>query len=419
MERKSARSDKKHKKLEESSSGEKHRAKKEDVSDDSSDPEDDRAAETKSKVKKFTEKERTDLFTKHSKGMAKIKCFCCLKTLWLNKEFDCGHILPAWAGGSHEAENIRIVCRRCNGAIGSGHMYAYIVDREFWKNGSPFTDDLVYEPRWERRKNIPKVITKESIRKFMHDKKKTYGKQISKIAKLRKTQYMFQPTPLRKTHLRKISLYSIKRCFIKMRDNGLLIVGSRGMYIISPLWERVLREIESIRPEIVSYDDVLSHPGHVFQELLGMFSDDCTQLCFGDEIAIKTIVDYCVIERTTKPWTPLLLSIRKRVNKLHPGNYDMCIVRLFRNGKSYTLPYYEKTKDTPIVCLSLGEARRFHQHWNDRHLFEWMTNNSMKVFKPTHEYYSHSIFQDDEVTLPHITVTFVNSTEYSRHLSEM
>jgi uncharacterized Zn-finger protein len=48
-------------------------------------------------------------------------CYVCTKKI-NSKDFECGHIIAESKGGTTDIENLRPVCRTCNGSIGSKNM---------------------------------------------------------------------------------------------------------------------------------------------------------------------------------------------------------------------------------------------------------------------------------------------------------
>jgi len=56
----------------------------------------------------------------------KHKCFCCKKITIKIVDFEAGHVLSEFNGGSNEISNFRPICRNCNLSMGTMHMEDYI-----------------------------------------------------------------------------------------------------------------------------------------------------------------------------------------------------------------------------------------------------------------------------------------------------
>ena len=56
----------------------------------------------------------------------KHKCFCCKRTTIKINDFEAGHILSEFNGGTNEISNFRPICRSCNLSMGTTHMEEYI-----------------------------------------------------------------------------------------------------------------------------------------------------------------------------------------------------------------------------------------------------------------------------------------------------
>ena len=48
-------------------------------------------------------------------------CFCCGREV-TQQNFEAGHILSVAHGGSDKLSNLRVICRNCNGSMGTVHM---------------------------------------------------------------------------------------------------------------------------------------------------------------------------------------------------------------------------------------------------------------------------------------------------------
>ena len=56
----------------------------------------------------------------------KHKCLCCKHETIRNTDFEAGHVLSEFHGGTNEISNLRPICRPCNSSMGTMHMVDYI-----------------------------------------------------------------------------------------------------------------------------------------------------------------------------------------------------------------------------------------------------------------------------------------------------
>jgi len=56
----------------------------------------------------------------------KHRCLCCKKETIKITDFEAGHVLSEFHGGTNEIENLRPICRPCNSSMGTTHMVEYI-----------------------------------------------------------------------------------------------------------------------------------------------------------------------------------------------------------------------------------------------------------------------------------------------------
>ena len=54
------------------------------------------------------------------------RCWCCdVTSIGGASGWDCGHIIPVARGGSDDIDNLRPICRGCNGAMGTDNMLEF------------------------------------------------------------------------------------------------------------------------------------------------------------------------------------------------------------------------------------------------------------------------------------------------------
>jgi len=79
------------------------------------------------KKKKIPKHIKTLIWNKYiGDDIMKHKCLCCKKETIRNTDFEAGHVLSEYNGGSNEIDNLRPICRLCNASMGTMHMIDYI-----------------------------------------------------------------------------------------------------------------------------------------------------------------------------------------------------------------------------------------------------------------------------------------------------
>jgi 5-methylcytosine-specific restriction endonuclease McrA len=53
-------------------------------------------------------------------------CYCCKKKVITMRNFEAGHVISDRDGGQPTVDNLRPICRECNGSMGSQHMENFI-----------------------------------------------------------------------------------------------------------------------------------------------------------------------------------------------------------------------------------------------------------------------------------------------------
>ena len=83
--------------------------------------------EKKSKKKTIPKHIKTLIWNKYiGEDIIKHKCLCCKKETIKNTDFEAGHVLSVFHGGTNEIDNLRPICRPCNASMGTMHMVEYI-----------------------------------------------------------------------------------------------------------------------------------------------------------------------------------------------------------------------------------------------------------------------------------------------------
>ena len=84
-------------------------------------------SEKKSKKKTIPKHIKTLIWNKYiGEDIIKHRCLCCKKETIKNTDFEAGHVLSVFNGGTNELDNLRPICRPCNASMGTMHMVEYI-----------------------------------------------------------------------------------------------------------------------------------------------------------------------------------------------------------------------------------------------------------------------------------------------------
>lgn len=75
------------------------------------------------------------------------KCFCCRTCLISQLDFQCGHVISENKGGKIEVDNLRPICKTCNGSMGTRNMFNYINEFKLWGYSiEPISEEDVIKP---------------------------------------------------------------------------------------------------------------------------------------------------------------------------------------------------------------------------------------------------------------------------------
>ena len=81
----------------------------------------------KNKKKNIPKHIKTIIWNKYiGEDIIKHRCLCCKKEIIRNTDFEAGHVLSVFNGGTDEVDNLRPICRPCNASMGTMHMIEYI-----------------------------------------------------------------------------------------------------------------------------------------------------------------------------------------------------------------------------------------------------------------------------------------------------
>ena len=82
---------------------------------------------------KIPKKVRTETWHKYiGPDIAQHKCLCCKKSTIKMLDFECGHVQSYATGGSQEIDNLRPICKQCNGSMGITNMIDFVKKHGFY-----------------------------------------------------------------------------------------------------------------------------------------------------------------------------------------------------------------------------------------------------------------------------------------------
>jgi alkylated DNA repair dioxygenase AlkB len=132
---------------------------------------------------------------------------------------------------------------------------------------------------------------------------------------------------------------------------------------------------------------------------------------YGDEGATYS---YSGTTRYPKPWTPLLLEIRERVEQAADVRYNSLLVNQYRDGKDSVSWHSDDESglghNPSIASVSFGAIRAFQlRHRQDKHLRHTidLAPGSLLVMQgPTQHYWHHQVPKTSRLVGPRINLTF-------------
>ncbi|MBK6576499.1 MAG: alpha-ketoglutarate-dependent dioxygenase AlkB [Sandaracinaceae bacterium] len=117
--------------------------------------------------------------------------------------------------------------------------------------------------------------------------------------------------------------------------------------------------------------------------------------------------------KVARPWTPLLLAVRQRVEAAVGSTFNACLLNLYRNGDE-GMSWHSDDEGalgrTPtIASLSLGARRRFDlRHKADRRKVSLVLDSGQLVVMAgvTQRHWEHALPKTKQVRTPRINLTF-------------
>jgi alkylated DNA repair dioxygenase AlkB len=133
---------------------------------------------------------------------------------------------------------------------------------------------------------------------------------------------------------------------------------------------------------------------------------------YGDEGKFYT---YSRITMNPTPWTPILLSIKKRVEDIAKISFNSVLINLYRHGKD-SMAWHSDDEpelgENPIIAsVSFGETRKFQLRHKFNKTLEKVELNlnhgSLLIIQgKTQEFWQHQIPKTAKYVMPRINLTF-------------
>lgn len=163
-----------------------------------------------------------------------------------------------------------------------------------------------------------------------------------------------------------------------------------------------------------------------FQELLNNINWRQERIkMFGKEVELprltawygneNKVYKYSGISMNPNIWTPTLVTIKEKVEKVVKLNFNSVLVNLYRDGKDYVSWHSDdeiELGDNPtIASVSLGATRRFQlKHKSNKNLDKvevMLTHGSLLIMKgTTQHFWKHQVPKTAKVLSERINLTF-------------
>lgn len=169
--------------------------------------------------------------------------------------------------------------------------------------------------------------------------------------------------------------------------------------------------------------DVVSsaHLVKVLQQSLVWESDQL--IMFGKRITTRRKVawvgdldcsyTYSGVQKNPQVWTPELIQIKTRFEKMTQTAFNSCLLNLYHDGNDGMGWHSDDEKEldaqAPIASLSLGAKRKFafRNKENKSTVSVFLENGSALIMHaPTQDYWQHSLLKTKTVHEPRINLTF-------------
>ena len=122
---------------------------------------------------------------------------------------------------------------------------------------------------------------------------------------------------------------------------------------------------------------------------------------------------YSGVKRNPQAWTPELLSMKTRLEKLAQSEFNSCLLNFYHDGAD-GMGWHsddEKELDTksPIASLSLGSTRKFafRHKINKSTISIFLEDGSALIMNaPTQQFWQHALLKTKTIHTPRINLTF-------------
>ncbi len=122
---------------------------------------------------------------------------------------------------------------------------------------------------------------------------------------------------------------------------------------------------------------------------------------------------YSGVKRNPQAWTPELLSMKTRLEKLTQSEFNSCLLNFYHDGAD-GMGWHsddEKELDTksPIASLSLGSTRKFafRHKINKSTISIFLEDGSALIMNaPTQQFWQHALLKTKTIHTPRINLTF-------------
>jgi alkylated DNA repair dioxygenase AlkB len=122
---------------------------------------------------------------------------------------------------------------------------------------------------------------------------------------------------------------------------------------------------------------------------------------------------YSKITKTAKIWTPELLALKEKIEKISGESYNSCLLNLYHSGEEGMGWHSDGEKDLKengaIASLSLGAERKFaFKHRETKQVIDLLLHQgSLLLMKGvTQKYWLHRLPPTKKVKTPRINLTF-------------
>lgn len=122
---------------------------------------------------------------------------------------------------------------------------------------------------------------------------------------------------------------------------------------------------------------------------------------------------YSGVKKHPDKWTPALLEIKSKVEKVAGCQFNACLLNLYHNGSEGMGWHSDDEKEldcfAPIASVSLGATRKFaFKHKLDKTVYSLFleSGSALIMHAPTQRFWNHSLLKTKRPVMPRINLTF-------------